>query len=167
MSDEDYIRSGAEAERRFEQLHRRATIESALRKLAGHLPHLLPFKDVQKRLGLRHAREIGARDIRLDKIVGSVGKPDAFTPSFLPRYARLKERWKRVYAVAHGWIGLPPIEVYQVGEVYFINDGHHRVSVARHLGAKTITAYVTQFVAARQPPVDRDIEDLIADERVI
>jgi hypothetical protein len=82
MSDEDYMRSGAEAERRFDQLHRRATIESALRKLAGQSPHLLPFKDVQRRLGLRHAREIGARDIRLDKIVGSVGKPDAFTPSF-------------------------------------------------------------------------------------
>jgi hypothetical protein len=156
---------GAQAERAFEHVYQRARIESFLRKLTGRPLHLLAFREVQERLRLRLSRQLGVREISLDKIVGSVGKPDAFTPSFLPRYRRLKERWKRVYAGAHGTLGLPPIEVYKFGEVYFIKDGHHRVSVARHLGATTMTADVTEYILDTQQPERKQIEELVAAEQ--
>jgi hypothetical protein len=164
MSNEYYLKWGAEAERAFQNVHLRAKIESFLRKLTGRQLHLLSFREVQERLGLHLVRELGMREIPLDRIVGSVGKPDAFTPTFLPRYARLKERWKRVYAGAQSPIGLPAIEVYQVGEVYFIKDGHHRVSVARHLGTTTMTADVTEFIAATHPLERTQIEELVRAE---
>jgi nucleotide-binding universal stress UspA family protein len=59
-------------------------------------------------------------------------------------------RWARVKALAEGLQGLPPIEVYKVGEAYFVSDGHHRVSVAKQLGARSIEAYVTE-VRVRVP----------------
>jgi len=165
MSDEDYMRYGAEAERQFQRLHLRAKIERMLCKLSGRPQYLLSFKSVQERLGFHLSRELGVREIPLDKIVGSVGKSDAFTPSFLPRYARLKERWKRVYAGAHSNHGLPPIEVYQVGEVYFVKDGHHRVSVARSLGATTIEAYVTRFMVSTRQPERTHLKKLVGVEQ--
>jgi hypothetical protein len=165
MSDKDYMYWGPEAERAFEHVHQRARIESFLRKLTGRRLHLLSFREVQERLQLHLSRELGVREISLDKIVGSVGKPDAFTPTFLPRYAHLKERWKRVYAGAQSMLGLPPIEVYQVGDVYFIKDGHHRVSVARHLGATTMTADVTEYIVNTQQPEGSQIEELVGAEQ--
>jgi hypothetical protein len=76
--------------------------------------------------------------------VGSVGRYDDFTRSFLPRRDSDAGRWARVKAATLDLTGLPPIEVYQIGQAYFVLDGNHRVSVARQLGAPTIQAYVTE-----------------------
>ena len=84
-------------------------------------------------------------DIPLDKIRGSVGRYRDFNSSFLPRKNDMQERWSRVYAMANGMMGLPPIDVYQVGDVYFVRDGNHRVSVSKEMGAKTIQAHVTEL----------------------
>jgi nucleotide-binding universal stress UspA family protein len=90
------------------------------------------------------------REIPLDAIVGSVGRYADFTRGFLPRHETDKQRWADVKVKALYKGGFPPIDVYQVGEVYFVLDGNHRVSVARQLGATTIQAYVTE-VRTRVP----------------
>jgi hypothetical protein len=82
----------------------------------------------------------------------------------LPRTNAVRSRWQRLDALARGPEGFPPIEVYKVGEAYFVIDGNHRVSVARQLGAKTIEAYVTEL---RTPvPIDENTteKDLIQKE---
>jgi len=149
------------AEQRFERARRQAFIEGVMAQLGGRPAELLPFEEVKEKLGLKPSSERGLHDIPLDRIVGSVGRYREFTRSFLPRDGAVRERWKRIYAAAHGLRGLPPIEVYQVGDVYFIKDGNHRVSVARETGAKTIQAYVTKFVSPVPLTVDTDLDDLI------
>jgi hypothetical protein len=124
---------------------------------------LLSFEQVRERLGLLSRRDRGLQEIPLDKIVGSVGKYRQFTRSFLPNDERVKRRWKSVYAGALGARGLPPIDVYQVGDVYFVNDGNHRVSVAHQFGAKTIEAYVTEFLSPVTLTVDADLDRLICE----
>lgn len=106
---------------------------------------LLRFEDVQRSLRLRGQRNLGLQNIPLEKIVGTVGRYNDFTRSFLPRKTVNQERWKRISALARGSLGFPPIEVYKVGEAYFVIDGNHRVSVARQLDMPTIEAYVIEL----------------------
>lgn len=125
-----------------------ATVRAFWQEMIGHLrgkpAQLLSFEDIRARLRLREELYRGLQDIPLDAIVGSVGRYTDFTGTFLPKSVINKDRWSRIYAEVQGTMGLPPIEVYQVGEVYFVRDGNHRVSVALSLGQKSIEAYVTE-----------------------
>ncbi len=127
----------------FRRLRRRADTERLLASLTGQTADLLNFDEVRRRLRATVASERQLREIPLDAIIGSVGRYQDFTRSFLPRTDANAERWARVMVAANGLAGLPPIDVYQIGEAYFVIDGNHRVSVARQNGARTIQAYVT------------------------
>jgi nucleotide-binding universal stress UspA family protein len=161
MSDDALPEHIAAAEGRFASARRRAFIESIMGQLSGRPTDLLPFDTVKARLGLQSSSERGLRDIPLDQVVGSVGRYREFTRSFLPRDPHIRDRWKRIYAAAQGMAGLPPIEVYKVGDVYFVQDGNHRVSVAREMGAESIQAHVTEFVSPMPLTADTDIDELI------
>jgi hypothetical protein len=130
---------------RFQNARGRAFWQAISSLLRGKSAELLSFEDIRQRLRLNQESYKGLQDIPLDKIRGSVGRYRDFNSSFLPRNNDMQERWSRVYAVASGMMGLPPIEVYQVGDVYFVRDGNHRVSVAKEMGAKTIQAHVTEL----------------------
>lgn len=130
---------------RFQNARGRAFWQAIFGLLRGKSAELLSFEDIRARLRLSQESYRGLQDIALDKIRGSVGRYRDFNSSFLPRSNDMQERWSRVYAVASGMMGLPPIEVYQVGDVYFVRDGNHRVSVAKEMGAKTIQAHVTEL----------------------
>jgi hypothetical protein len=104
---------------------------------------------------------VGVRDIPLDRIVGSVGRYQDFVEAFLPVNESMNQRWERIAAAYLNPTsrGLPPIEVCQVGDCYFVRDGNHRVSVARHLKLPDIEAHVWQYlypVAGLTPGVDID-----------
>jgi hypothetical protein len=136
----------AKASGRFERARRKAVLDDLIGLVRGRSPDLLSFEAVQAALNARQQVESRTPEtIPLDKIVGSVGRYRDFTREFLPRESISPERWKTVDAMVHGQTGLPPIDVYQVGEVYFVRDGHHRVSVARANGFKDIDAYVTRI----------------------
>ena len=95
----------------------------------------------------------GVQEIPLDRIVGSAAsaaKSEDFDPAFLPISARLRDRWTRIYREMVEGAELPPIDVYKVGDGYYVIDGHHRVSVARSLGRPTISARVID-VKTRAP----------------
>jgi hypothetical protein len=105
---------------------------------------LLPFEVVAHVLQTyEHTQLTELRMIPLDKIVGSVGRYKDFTRSFMPREGIKADRWARVDMAMSSLVGVPPIEVYQIGDVYFVADGNHRVSVARASGFKEIEAHVT------------------------
>jgi nucleotide-binding universal stress UspA family protein len=122
---------------------------------------LLSYEEVRQKLKAESSTLVGLQDIPLAAIVGSVGRYTDFTRSFLPLRDSDVERWVRIETAMNTPRGLPPIDVYQIGEVYFVSDGNHRVSVARQRGDKTILAYVTE-VRSRIPlsPQDRP-DDLI------
>jgi hypothetical protein len=106
---------------------------------------LLAFDDVGEGHLAHNKCRLGLRDVKVSKIVGSVGRPDAFDRSFMPASATLAERWKRVDRAFHRGLDLPAIRLYKMGDSYFVEDGNHRVSVARYQGVETIEADVTEF----------------------
>jgi uncharacterized ParB-like nuclease family protein len=103
--------------------------------------------------GIEGRSYAGVQEIPLDRVVGSAaspGKVDDFDPSFLPIDRRLRDRWTRIYRAMVEGEELPPIDVYKVGDNYYVIDGHHRVSVARSLGREFINARVIE-VATTAP----------------
>lgn len=140
----------AESQRNFARARVGAFWEEIRALLTGKSIDLLRFEEVKHALRLRDERYLGLQEIPLDKIVGSVGRYRDFTRSFLPRTNAIRSRWQKLDAMARGPQGFPPIEVYKVGEVYFVSDGNHRVSVAHQLGTPTIEAYVTELLTAVQ-----------------
>lgn len=147
----------------FRAARQRAALGELLGRLRGRSVALLSYEEVVRHLKPTGSAERGLRDIPLAAIAGSVGRSLDFTRDFLPRRDNDEERWARVRVAvtnpARG--GLPPIQVYQLGEAYFIVDGHHRVSVARQLGSTHIQAYVTEI--STKVPLSADVrpEDLI------
>jgi len=145
----------------FRRARRRAAIEQVMARLRGRSVDLLPFDEVRGKLKGRVARPLGLQEIPLNAIVGSVGRYVDFTRSFLPRRDSDEERWARVQLAAQDLGGLPPIQVYKIGDVYFVRDGNHRVSIARQFDQTHIEAYVTEIQT--RVPISPDIQpkDLI------
>ncbi len=145
----------------FREARRKASLQGIMARITGKPTELLSYEDVRQKL---HALESGVqklRDIPLDAIVGSVGRYTDFSRDFLPLMDSDQDRWARVMAETTGLTGLPPIEVYQIGEVYFVLDGNHRVSVARQLDAASIQAYVTEVRTRIKITPDTKPDDLI------
>ena len=145
----------------FRQARRQAERERLRARLAGRSAQLLSYEEVRRMLRARSSREVGLRDIPLDAIVGSVDRYTDFTRKFLPLRDSDEERWARVQTQVSKPAGLPPIEVYQVGDAYFVRDGNHRVSVARQMGATHIQAYVTRIETRVPLTPDVQPQDLI------
>lgn len=147
----------------FQAARRRAAMQEVLARVTGKSSRLLSYDEVAEKLKLRARVERGVRSIPLDAIVGSVGRYSDFTRTFLPRRAEDQQRWARVKAASADPTGpgLPPIEVYQVGEVYFVVDGNHRVSIARQEGQETIEARVIEFKTDVTLTPDVQVDDLI------
>jgi hypothetical protein len=138
----------------FDDARRHALEVDLARARRGLPPDLLPFDAVREKLRLRHSVDRGTIDVPLDRIVGSLGRDRDFNRLFFPRGEALRGRWEGVRKLALGDAGFPSVELYKVGDAYFVIDGHHRVSVARHLEAPSIEAHVREFVT--DVPVEPD-----------
>jgi uncharacterized ParB-like nuclease family protein len=129
----------------FNAARRRAFIQDILAELSGRPDKLLSFDQVHQQLHLSEpGPDVIVQEIPLHKIVGSVGRYRDFNRAFLPRAPIDPQRWIRIERLRHR-LDLPPIDVFQVGDVYFVRDGNHRVSVARAHGQETIRARVVQI----------------------
>ena len=152
------MRAELQAETEAERLERRAKLHELLHRLRGEPNVLLPFHQA---LALRPKGEhhLGLKAIEVDKVVGSVDRYEDFDRRFLPRTPHTLERWKRLRALQLEGHEFPPIEVYQVGEAYFVKDGNHRVALAKATGQKYIDAYVI----ALDVPVPVEAKDTLKD----
>jgi nucleotide-binding universal stress UspA family protein len=138
----DIILSKSHALDDFYQSRKRAILLEIIASLKGEETDLLSFDEVRDKLKIHGSLVRGQKEIPLDAIVGSVNRYEDFTRGFFPKSSVNPHRWANVEIAASGMAGLPPIEVYQIGEVYFVIDGNHRVSIAKHFGARSILAYV-------------------------
>ena len=140
----------------FETLHGRARWARWWNRLAGKPRTLLSFAEVQEYLPQTTPYYRGIQEIPVEEITGSVGRVGDFDRSFRPLNDGLRERWAQVKGLLEttGW---EPIDVYQVGNIYFVEDGHHRVSVARSVGITSIEARIHQYPA----PIDLCPQDTI------
>src|SRR5438270_13386129 len=106
---------------------------------------MLPFEEVVAALGRRSQRDLGLRTIPLDSIVGSVDRRRGeFDRQFRPTSTEVRGRWEGIATARRRGQAMPPIDVYRIGELHFVQDGHHRVSVARALGDTHIEAHVKE-----------------------
>jgi hypothetical protein len=141
---------------------RRQAFWKALRSvLTGRARTLLSLDDVLRAAGKEGQVDRGIRRIPLAQVRGSEGRSNEFDAAFLPVNPRLKERWARLDNLMQQGMEMPPIEVYELGGLYFVKDGHHRVSVARHLGQETIRANVIEVTTRAPLPPDVDAAHLI------
>jgi nucleotide-binding universal stress UspA family protein len=145
----------------FRRARRRAAIERVLTRFTRKPADLLPYEEVKQKLHAVERTGQNLQDIPLDSIVGSVGRYSDFSRSFLPRQNSDEERWARVKVAVSDDIGLPPIEVYKLGEAYFVRDGNHRVSIARQQDQSHIQAYVTEVQSKVSLSPDDSPDNLI------
>lgn len=126
-------------------------LSSRLRREPGDIDLILPFDEVIEALGKTGERRLGVVSIDLDSIVGTVDRGRDFDRGFRPTSHRVRQRWERIAAAMRRGESMPPISVYRLGEFHFVEDGHHRVSVARHLGLDRIDARVVEVRTAVDP----------------
>lgn len=139
----------ADAENDFLRARRRQVLSRLaawLRREPDDVNIMLPFDEVVDALGRTGERRLGLQVIRLDSIVGSMDRTRDFDRRFRPTSGRMRDRWQRLALAQRRGEAVPPIEVYRVGDMHFVSDGHHRVSVAHALGQDTIEAYVTEVL---------------------
>ena len=158
---ETEFESVASAIQDFRQARLRGKLEQLLARLTGGSAELLRYEKVRRQLRATGMTPRGLQNIPIDAIVGTVDRYADFTRSFLPIQPKDAGRWARVKVAATGLIGLPPIEVYQIGEIYFVLDGNHRVSVAKQLKATHIQAYITEVRTKVSLSPDVQPDDLI------
>jgi hypothetical protein len=153
----------------------RQDFENALRKgfwrgviswLTGSSNELLPFETVQKVLSLSGQHSVGVRQIPIKNIIGSVGRYHDFDRAFLPRRSEIASRWMNIDLAHLTDVELPPIEVYKIGEAYFVKDGNHRVSVARDRGQAFIDADIIEIHAPHPLTPDADISEWIRQQEM-
>ena len=160
-ADTGFIRADAEYD--FLRMRRRQVLSRLagwLRREPGDVSLILPFDEVVAALGRVGERRLGRQVIPLDSIVGSVDKTRDFDRCFRPTSGRVRQRWERLAVATRRGEPIPPIDVYRIGELHFVRDGHHRVSVAHALGLKTIEAAVTEVLTRIDPPGLRHRGDL-------
>ncbi|MFC1463286.1 MAG: DUF4032 domain-containing protein [Candidatus Brachytrichaceae bacterium NZ_4S206] len=140
---------------------RRARSKGFLRKawslLSGQNTELMAWDEVRDKLKLRGFIRRGIQTVPVDKIKGSVGRYRDFDNAFLPVNDGSSSRWRKINRAFYDDISLPPVSLYKVGDVYFVLDGNHRVSVAREHGVKYIDAEVQEAIT-RVPVTAEDID---------
>ena len=138
-----------DAQSDFSRARRRGTLgrlAARLRREPADFEVILPFEEVVQALGRRGERRLGLQTITLDSILGTVERMRDFDRRFRPTSRRTRGRWERLATAARRGEAFPPIDVYRIGDVHFVKDGHHRVSVARAHGLSHIEAYVTEVL---------------------
>lgn len=153
--------SSIDSQRRFSDARRQAVYRELTRLFNRQASTLVPFDQVRARLRTASEIQRGTEFIPVDSIVGSVGRYRDFTRDFLPRDEALEERWRRLDEAMNRLETLPPIDVYKLGDVYFVRDGNHRVSVARANDLKAIEANVTEIPLKAPLTPDMDVDQII------
>jgi hypothetical protein len=141
--DNDFLRA-----RRHQVL---ATLAHRLRHQPPTRDRLLQLDEITGALGMRGERQLGLQTIPLDTIVGTAEQRRDFDRHFRPTSNRVRERWEQLALAERRGAAIPPIEVYRIGGLHFVTDGHHRVSIAAATGQQTIDAYVTEILTTNPP----------------
>jgi len=147
----------------FDRAQHLVIFKELLAQLRGEPTALLPFEEVRQKLRLSNPAYRGLQEVPLEGIIGSFARYADFTRAFLPRQAALRDRWATVHRLA-GEQDLPPVELYQVGEAFFVSDGHHRISVARQSGTRTVRAHVYRYHTCSALGPGTTFEDLLIEE---
>lgn len=137
--------AGFQAQEDYTRARRRAFMDEISSFLTRRPNELISFQEVRERLPIKSQAYVGVRAIPVDKIIGSVDRYEDFNRRFLPTQTTTRSRWENVDVAAITDIMLPPVDVYQIGDTYFVMDGNHRVSVAKERGMAFIDARIVEL----------------------
>lgn len=126
----------------FERARQKAFLREVLSVFRRESNDLIPYHEVRKRVAPEAESYKGIQFVPVKQIVGSVDRFQDFDRTFLPRQRHTRRRWMNIDRAYYQDIRLPPIQLYKVGDVYFVKDGNHRVSVAKERGVEFIDAEV-------------------------
>ncbi len=135
-------------------------IARRLRREPDDVALILPFEEVVEALGRTGQIDRGLQVVQLDAIVGTVDRAADFDRGFRPTSQRLRSRWERIAAAQRRGEAMPPVSLFEIGELYFVRDGHHRVSVAKSQGRDDIDAYVTEVTTRIKLGADLRVSEL-------
>ena len=142
----------------YRRARRRAFLRGVLSWFTRSDNALLAFDEVRRGIHAQAQHEGGMHEVPIERIVGSVGRYRDFDRAFLPRRVQTRDRWESVDQAHLDGTELPAIDLYKIGDTYFVKDGNHRVSVARERGQAFIDARVIEVQA---PAPVHSVEDLL------
>jgi hypothetical protein len=139
----------------YERTSRHGWVGRAWAALTGCSRGLLDLQAIEAAVPISHRHAVGIQSVPIQQIQGSEGRCTDFDAAFHPLQAHTQQRWVGLATAWQQGVPLPPVELIRVGEVYFVRDGHHRISVARALGQWEIEAVVTVWQSAIPLPWER------------
>ncbi len=156
--------TAAQVREDWDRARRRALWSAVVDVLTRRPGALVPLEEVKTRLNVRGSHYRGLQSVPLSKIVGSEGRYADFDRRFLPRRTTTAERWMSIDNAQYRDVNLPPVELYKIGDIYFVKDGNHRVSVARQRGQTDIDAFVTEYLVDVPLDASLSLPDLLIKE---
>jgi hypothetical protein len=148
----------------FARAYRKGFWRSVLSWMGNYDNDLLPFDEVLKRVSLKGQSYLGLKQIETEKIIGSVSRFQEFDRAFLPKQTHTRERWESIDQAYYKDVILPPIDVYQIGDIYFVKDGNHRVSVARERGQLYMDAFVVKISIPGKLDKNTNLDKLVLEQ---
>jgi hypothetical protein len=127
----------------FEHAMRKGRQRRLMKRLTKKSTRLQSFAAIRNQF--HGMRTLGLQTINMRCITGSVGRESDFDAEFNPRAPHVRHRWVEIDIAYYTDVHLPPVELYKVGDHYYVIDGHHRISVLRRHGQRFIDAYVTEI----------------------
>lgn len=128
--------------------------------LTGKKNELLPYDEVRQLVPMSGQHDLGLTQVPIDAIIGSVGRFRDFDRAFFPTQDQTRDRWISIDKARYQEIPLPAVELYKIGEIYFVKDGNHRVSVARKRGQAYVDAYVIEVDVPFPVTQDTSLDEL-------
>ncbi len=152
---------GERVRKDFSHARFKAFINRIRHVMAGKSLTLLSYEEVKEKLRIGGPVYRGVHAVPVDKIAGSMNRYHQFDRAFMPLEDEIANRWQNIDRAFYQDVSLPPVVLYKIGEVYFVVDGHHRVSVAREQGQVFIDAEVRECQTKVNITVDLQPEDLV------
>lgn len=156
--DNKHISEQARAD--FQRVRFKAFMNRVWASISGQPTTLLSYDEIKEKLHIGGPIYRGVQTVLVDQIAGSLNRYHEFDRVFMPASDQLADRWQSVNRAFYQDISLPPVVLYKVGQVYFVVDGHHRVSVAREQGQIYIDAEVRECATRVNITADIRPEDL-------
>jgi len=144
----------------FKKVRFQASLSRIFESLFGRPGKLISFDEIKKKLPIGASSHRGTQVVKLEQIIGSMNRYDEFDRAFRPYKANSSKRWQNVDRAFYEGVNLPTVVLYKIGEVYFVVDGHHRVSVARNQNQIFIDADVREFKANCSVATNSNDKDL-------
>lgn len=169
-SEKEYerdIRTVQEARRLYENTWSRGRLNRFWQLMIRRSRRLLDLAAIERDNNIQTRHYLGVQTVSIEQIRGSEGRSADFDASFYPRQRYSRERWIGIAAARLMQSALPPVELIQVGDTYFVRDGHHRISVARALDEQYIEAEVTAWEVSGPLPKDQPVSPALPQPSLI